>query len=260
MFKVDFILQACSAVNAGKSTPLVEQANTIEVDFFEPEVVDVSPTEQYDINVQTVLDILPDLEPEFAVKLLSRYENAELAIAAVLEGNLPPDLDSNNPISDEVVEECPKSSALEHVTNLLDDIGLDEGAKIIIKGDKRAPISKKSERRILEDKTTVHELRSRYEEYGYVSENYEDEYDDSYDAMAESETKSVNQQLKHSGALHVTFDEVESEDEESDEENGAVIRDTRRDFCENPEVIRERMMQARNSRFASSRKPPPPNK
>lgn len=268
MFKVDFIKQAYTAASEGLPTLLAEEAGAVDGNPFELDDGEESPSldeliPSIDINVQSVLDILPDLEPAFVVKLLSRYENAELAIAAVLEGNLPPDLDGNNPMADEVVVEAPpKNKTLDHVTKLLDDIGLNDGAKIIIKGDKRVPVSKKSERKVLEDKTMVQEWRARYEEYGYVSEDYEDEYDDSYDAMADSETKSVNKQLKHSGTLNVTFDEVESEDEESEPEGGGQDRDrdTRNDFCENPEAIRERRMQARNSRLSSSRRPPPPTK
>lgn len=211
-------------------------------------------------DVQNVLDILPHLERSFVIKLLSRYENAELAIAAVLEGNLPPDLDNNNPVHDDLVEKTQTENAnLKQVAKLLDDMGID-GTKIIIKGDKRQPVRPKNERKVLDDKSTVREWKQRYEEYGYVSEDYEDEYDDSYDAMAESETKSVNQQLKHSGALNVGMDEVDdSESEESDEENGSQFRDARKDFCENPEAARERYAQQRNNRLGSVRRPPPPS-
>lgn len=48
----------------------------------------VDATEQ---EVRYVLDVLL----HFMRKILTRYENTELAIAVVLEGNLPPDLEKN---------------------------------------------------------------------------------------------------------------------------------------------------------------------
>lgn len=206
------------------------------------------------------------------VKLLSRYESTDLAIGAVLEGNLPPDLDVDSTLEEaspasNIAAPAPspppastlsseENAQLKEVTKLLDEIGINQGTTVIIKADKRKLVRVKNERKVLDDKDTIREWKSRYEQYGYVSEDYEDEYDDSYDALAESETKSVNHQLKQSGALNVTLDDVDDSDSESGEE--AQNRDVRRDFCENPEAVRERYARLRNNRYANTRKGPPP--
>lgn len=262
MFKVDFILQAFTAENEEFLKSFVDRAGATEesaANFEEPGTEPTSSKKNakpsVETDVQNVLDILPHLERQFVVKLLSRYENAEQAIAAVLEGNLPPDLDGSNPETGGSPEkhQQPEESNIEQVTKLLDDIGIDQRTTIIIKGDKRQPMRQKNVKKVLDDKTHVREWKSRYEELAYVPENYEDEYDDSYDAMAESETKSVNQHLKHSG-FHNAVNDDDSESDDSDGPGNG--RDTKRDFCENPEAVRERYAQMRNNRYPQKPQPP----
>lgn len=271
MFKIDFIVQAFTA-NAAETDssdrPIASQAA-------DPAVVDkqiaqtntTSASSNINKDSQMVLDILPHLDVDFVVKLLSRYENAELAIGAILECNLPPDLNVNDTnasaaeatIIPEQTLSVDNDAQLNEVTKLLDNIGVDDHTTVIIRTDKRKPVRMKDARKILDDKRAVTELKSRYYEYGYVSEDYEDEYDDSYEALAESETKSVNQQLKQSGALNVVMDDVDDSESDSSDDNGlSGGRDTRRDFCENPEVVRERLARMRNNRQSNQRKGPPP--
>lgn len=204
-------------------------------------------------EVQNVLDVLPHLGAAFVRKLLSRYDNTESAIAAVLEGNLPPDLDESNPdlVKESPMKEPKPNQQIDDMTKSLNDValGINESIKIIIKGDKRQADRPKQEKRVLNDKSHIHDLKTRYQEYGYVSENeYDDEYDDSYDALAESETKSAAKLLRKSGAMNVVVDEVDEESEE-DEDHGTDGRDKTRDFCENPEAARERYAQRHMSRF-----------
>lgn len=265
MFKIDFIVHAFTSDSIGldeRFGKTQEIDNVVEPDVAADDNSGGTASSSHDSDVQLVLDILPHLERTFVVKLLSRYENAETAIAAILEGNLPPDLDVHNateasdptPINE---PSCEKNANLDDVSKLLDNIGINEGTTVIIKCDKRRPMRAKNERKVLDDKSTIREWKTRYEAYGYVSEDYEDEYDDSYDALADSETKSVNQQLKQSGALNVTLDDVDdSESDSSEEEPNRGERDPRRDFCENPEVVRERLARMRSNRFPNTHKRP----
>lgn len=210
------------------------------------------------VDIQTVLDVLPHLQPVFVAKLLQRYENSELAIAAVLEGNLPPDLDetSSAAIAPEpaVVQPAavPKPS-----TSKLASFGFSDS--VIVKRNKGFPGAPKNLSTLLDDKSHVRQMRSRYQEYGLVPENdYDDEYDDSYDALAESETKNLRVHNPNRIIANELLDDdayaddsSSSEEEEQQDTQQASSRGgatssyfaKTKDFCENPEVARERRAQ-----------------
>lgn len=251
MFKVNFIVEAYTAENEEFLKTFVENMSSRESSTESTAVAKINPDNPMEKEIQNVLDVLPHLERDFVQKLLSRYESTELAIAAVLEGNLPPDLDANNPLSP-ANEEPPVT--VDQVTKLVNEIdfNIDKNTKIITKSNKTKPLHRKAEKGILDDKRHVQELKSRYEELGYVTEDYEDEYDDSYDALAESETKSVAKLFKNSPTLNNVLNEIDDVDDESSDdeadEDGGEGRDSSRDFCENPEAVRERYAQARANR------------
>lgn len=236
-FKLNFIVEAYSAV---------DNLNGVQASADNNISVETSNLND-ERELRKVLDVFPDFQREFVKKILTRYESTESAIAAILEGNLPPDLDANT-----ITEE---NSTVRKITDLINemDFNIDKNTKIIVKSDKNKPIFREIEKRILDDKTHVAQLKNKYDELGYVSEEYEDEYDDSYDALAESETKSVSKLLKKSGAVLDEIEDDEDEDSENDEDsnngNDDNTRDTSRDFCENPEAIRERRARAFNDRM-----------
>lgn len=213
-----------------------------------------------EIDIQSVLDVLPHLEVPFVRKLLTRYENTESAIAAVLEGNLPPDLDETihleSPSMEKKIDE-----PIQQVTEMMENQKLDSNDREIVK-IKSQVVRPKAEKRFLDDKSSIKEFHARNIEHGYVDmiDEYDDEYDDSYDAVVESESKS-RKILRNTGAINELVDEVEdSEESDSDDENIASgeQRDRTRDFCENPEAARERWARNREAKYGNKRPPPRP--
>ncbi|XP_055298507.1 activating signal cointegrator 1 complex subunit 2 isoform X2 [Sitodiplosis mosellana] len=210
------------------------------------------------IDIQNVLDVLPHLEVPFVRKLLSRYDNTESAIAAVFEGNLPPDLDDtihlDSPTTEKKVDE-----PIKQVTELMENHKLGTTVREIVK-IKSQVVWPKAEKRFLDDKSAIKEFHARNIEHGYVDmpDEYDDEYDDSYDAMVESESKTMKI-LKNTGAINELVDEVEdSEESESDDKKmvSGEQRDKSRDFCENPEAARERWARNREAKYGNKRAPP----
>lgn len=241
---MDFIVEAYTSGNVAMPVESSEVATEATANSSKP----IDPIEK---EVQNVLDVLPHLESDLVRKLLTRYENTELAIAAVLEGNLPPDLQTS-------IEPEANPSAEDDLTKLVDQVTLEDSTRVIIKGSKTQKIRPRAEKRILDDKRHVRELQTRYTEYGYVTDDdYNDEYDDSYDALTESETKSVHKNLRNTGALNIVMDDVDdSDDDEEEEDNtqqfgasGGDSRTASKDFCENPELIRERWARNRQAKY-----------
>lgn len=219
----------------------------------------VAPSE---IAIQNVLDVLPHLEVPFVRKLLTRYDNTESAIAAVLEGNLPPDLDETIHL-DSPTTEKKVGEPIEQVTEMMANQKLDPIDREIVNIKIKSQIVRpKAEKRFLDDKSAIKEFHARNIEHGYVDmpDEYDDEYDDSYDAVVESESKARTV-LKNTGAINELVDEVEdSEESESGDDNAAPgeQRDKSRDFCENPEAVRERWARNREAKYGSKRPPSRP--
>lgn len=217
------------------------------------------PVNAKEKEIQNVLDVLPDLKKEFVSQLLDRYENTEQAIAAILEGNLPPDLNETVVVEDQ----NPSNDNKSDVTIAMESLNIAENTEITSKHIKSMAIRPKAEKRFLDDKSQIKEFHERNSLYGYIDENeYDDEYDDSYEALTESESKQVGKRiLKNTGAINEIVDEVEDSDSSEEEINESVAeggqqRDRTRDFCENPEAIRERWARNREAKYASSNKRP----
>lgn len=206
-----------------------------------------------EVDIQSVLDVLPHLTVEFIRKLLTRYDNTELAIAAVLEGNLPPDLMEMDLDEGKTVE---KTADKEAKAMQPFSAGPEDREIVNIKL-KTQVVRPKAEKRFLDDKSAIKEFHTRNIEHGYVDDDYDDEYDDSYDAVVESESKAMSV-LKKTGAIDVLVDEID-DSEESDEEQHTTgeQRDKSRDFCENPELARERWARNREAKYGNKRPPKP---
>ena len=221
-----------------------------------------------------IMELFPDYGVGYIRKLLSRYNNsAEVVIATVLEGTLEADLISCNQdeayIPPEIPDKVFMATGLER-SNIYDGDKFDVmrrddfGTGVIKKHGKN--ITKpdpKNYNELLNDKTNIEQLKNRYQAYGLVTENpeddneYNDEYDDSYEVFADTEPK-INMRGRMRGELR---DEVESE---SEEEEPPVVEDKRNqyssgdrrpkdpvlDFCENPEVIRARREQQFQQKMA----------
>uniref|UniRef100_A0A336KQ35 CSON012834 protein n=1 Tax=Culicoides sonorensis TaxID=179676 RepID=A0A336KQ35_CULSO len=213
-----------------------------------------------DAKIRQILDVFPDYGDGFIRKLLARYENnAESVIGAILEGNLPPDLvnaDTSEPYIPPEESQFFLDTGIKRLNiydgdefDVLTNTTLD--TKKIYKKGVNEP---KKWDTLLNDKTHVEELKTKFPQLGYVEEidnEYDDEYDDSYDALAESETKSV----RYKPAANFVMDEVTDESSENEENEPASStsnnRDKSNDFCENPEAIRARYEANRQKKYGN---------
>lgn len=286
MFKVNFIHQAYTTADEQFLTtttyPPLSKEKSIPIEYEDEEGAAAWPASKSSpADIQNVLDVLPYLERIVVEKLLERYDNPELVISAVLEGNLPPDLQElqNQPTAVSAAEPSTSKAKKMGNTTKLQELGFGDDDSVIVKRNKGFPGQPKNLQTMLDDKTHVRSLKSRYEEYGLVTENdYDDEYDDSYDALAESEAKGIKNK---SAARNVIFNELQDdydddtdEDDDSEEESqqddgkargakddgkgkGASAAglssylDTSKDFCENPELVRERRAQNWNNKMGA---------
>lgn len=267
MFKVDYIL---NAYTSGHEFQVKNGHNFVEEEE-ELEGAMALPVSNSNEQIQEVLNIFPHLTTDFIEKLLQRYESTEKAIAEYLEGNLPPDLIENEAFSFDdsskaqrtpSVSPIPSTSQAVSNDKFLDQFNFDDNSKVIVKMGKGFPGSHKNASSLLDDKSHIHSLKDRYEAYGLVVENeneYDDEYDDSYDGMTESESKSHRKAVNVSAKDFVVDEEDDDVDDEEDEQNDENYRDKSKDFCENPEAIRERLARNRYSKFVArtSTKPKP---
>ncbi|GAB0099409.1 activating signal cointegrator 1 complex subunit 2 [Sergentomyia squamirostris] len=276
-FKADFILQAFLSADENKfeklpKPPKKQTQNHVngreEVKDegacalpFDGETGAAALPLNIDSQIRVVQDILPDLGDGFVRKLLARYDNTEHAIAAVLEGNLPPDLDecdkSEIYIPPDPQEQLYKETGVSRI-NVFDgddyDVRIREKPKGIIKTGKGFPGQPKTATALLDDKSHIKELKSRYEQYSMVTDtcDYDDEYDDSYDALTESESKKTAK--KPQSMKDVLVDEVEDEDDEEEEfEEDQPKAKNPMNFCENPEDIRARYDQKRQLKYGNAK-------
>ncbi|XP_055844123.1 activating signal cointegrator 1 complex subunit 2 [Episyrphus balteatus] len=228
-------------------------------------------TRDIDLEVVSVLDVLPYLGDGFVRRVLNRYDNSEDAIAAILENNLPPDLIHSDQ-SEVYIPPDPQDTLYQQTGikrfNVFDgdkyDIMTNDNPDCIIKIDKGFPNAPQSLNEMLDDKKELQAVRHRYQEYTLVEEGneYDDEYDDSYEAVLESESRVVrSQQLKSTLAeIEDRSDEEDAEESEEEEEqqqqqsNGRTTNhyDKQMNFCENPEDIRARYEAKRAAKFGNN--------
>ncbi|XP_055522359.1 activating signal cointegrator 1 complex subunit 2 [Wyeomyia smithii] len=214
--------------------------------------------QQAEVDIQKVLDVLPHLGDGYVRKILSRYDNVEQAIAAVLEGNLPPDLAEADPTEPYIPADKLDTLFLEtgiERLNVFDgdefDVLVHDEIKGVMKKGKGMPGQAKNLKEMLDDKSHIREMKDRYQEYTNICDEYDDEYDDSFDAMAESESRA---KVRLTPAMrNALVDELEDEDEEDEQEteerSSLAMAKKPLDFCENPELVRQRYEEKRQSKF-----------
>ncbi|XP_017485914.1 PREDICTED: activating signal cointegrator 1 complex subunit 2-like [Rhagoletis zephyria] len=227
-----------------------------------------TPERDIDLEVTSVLDVLPHLGTGFVRRVLSRYDNSEEAIAAILEANLPPDLvhadQSEVYIPPDPQDKTYQQTGIRHF-NIYDgdkyDVMTQDNPKCIIKQGKGMPNAPKNAAQLLDDKSDLAQYRSRYEAYSLVSEGessndeYDDEYDDSYEALLESETRTVRSKQLKAGLANVedvSNDESEDEEETIEDKVQTDVQSERKkqlNFCENPEDVRARYEARRQAKW-----------
>ena len=220
--------------------------------------------ETVQLETSKILELFPSYGVGYIRRLLAFYDNSsENVISKILEGNLDSKFkecdEQETFIPPEIPDKVFMATGIER-TNIYDGdkfdiMRNDEFAGHIKKNGKfitkREP---KTYHELLNDKSHVKELKERYQAYGLVTENdenneYEDEPDDSYDGFAESEPK-VHMKL-HGKMRDMLPDTVEvSESEEEYDDHEGPPKKNPLDFCENPEAIRMRRDQQYQQRMA----------
>ncbi|XP_077457249.1 activating signal cointegrator 1 complex subunit 2 [Stigmatopora argus] len=218
-----------------------------------------------------IRDLLPDLGEGFVLACLREYGyDSEVVVNNILEGRLTPGLDAlDRAMPRPVKEELPK--VLDSRSNVYDDDEFDVFRRdrvdmsCVWKGKRTGESSEE----LLNDKKHVNEQRSRYREYETVVEvveiqpgdagdaavlypaadDYDDEYDDTYDvnqvgandldgeSLLNRRPFTTPRVLQKAGKA----EEVEAREEEQDEEEQGLQRNTNRDhFIQDPALLRER--------------------
>ncbi|XP_037725068.1 activating signal cointegrator 1 complex subunit 2 [Drosophila subpulchrella] len=283
-YKVDFVIagyqKALSSCPGGiMADDMVSNLDTEEEDEYEDEDSSrTSPqsgttangaTRDIDLEVTAVLDVLPDLGTGFIRRLLTRYENSEQAIAAILDDNLPPDLAQMDRrevfVPPDPQDKLQRQTGVRHF-NVHDgdryDVLTRDQPECIIKQGKGLPGAPRNAEQLLDDKSDMKQLKERYQQYAMVEETplesgeYDDEYDDSYEALNEGQAPPVSLlrarlQGAASNSAYEAQDQVEDDDEESSNSGSdtETARRNNKDFCENPEVIRARYQQRQMAKY-----------
>lgn len=230
-----------------------------------------------DLEVSAVLDVLPDLGMGFIRRVLNRYENSEQAIAAILDDNLPPDLlhmDRQEVyIPADPQDKLQSQTGVRHY-NVHDgdkyDVLTHDNPQCIIKQGKGLPGAPRNAEQLLDDKRDINQLKQRYQQYALVEETsnecgaeYDDEYDDSYEALNDGQAppqsllRTKLQQASAAAASSAYEAQDAFEDDQDDDDNASDDGDQnvatnvtkRMDFCENPELIRERYQQRQMAKY-----------
>ncbi|XP_053949025.1 activating signal cointegrator 1 complex subunit 2 [Anastrepha ludens] len=255
------------AQNSGKSHKKNSPANS---NSNVTTATNLSNERDIDLEVTSVLDVLPHLGTGFVRRVLSRYDNSEEAITAILEANLPPDLvnadQSEIYIPPDPQDKTYQQTGVKHF-NVYDgdqyDVMTQDNPKCIIKQGKGMPNAPKNAAQLLDDKSDLAQIKSRYQAYSLVSEGessndeYEDEYDDSYEALLESETRVVKSKQFKAGLANVedfSDDESEDDDAATDDKTKSETQsghNKQLNFCENPEDVRARYEARRQAKWGN---------
>ncbi|XP_017850628.1 activating signal cointegrator 1 complex subunit 2 [Drosophila busckii] len=239
-----------------------------------PPASEATNARDIDLDVSSVLDVLPDLGTGFVRRLLARYENSEQAIAALLDDNLPPDLVGIDRqevyLPADLQDKQQLQTGIRHY-NVHDgdkfDVLTHDKPQCVIKQGKGLPGAARNAEQLLDDKRHIGQLKDRYQQYALVEETpnddaeYDDEYDDSYESLNDGQAPprgllrgKLQQQAatrnSHFEAQDVIDEEESSEEESSDQQQPIK---NRTDFCENPELIRERYQQRQQAKYGAPR-------
>ncbi|EDW07667.1 activating signal cointegrator 1 complex subunit 2 [Drosophila mojavensis] len=235
-----------------------------------PTVAENGAARDLDLEASAVLDVLPDLGMGFIRRVLTRYENSEQAIAAILDENLPPDLANVDKqevyLPDDPQDKLQSQIGVRHY-NVHDgdkyDVLTTDNPQCIIKKGKGLPGGPRNAEQLLDDKRDIGLMRQRYEQYSMVEETplergdeYDDEYDDSYEALNDGQAPPLSLLREKLQQASATAASSAFEAQDADEDNHAEASDddnmnaTKRDeFCENPELIRARYQQRQMAKY-----------
>ncbi|XP_058127194.1 activating signal cointegrator 1 complex subunit 2 [Anopheles ziemanni] len=270
--KFDFIQKAYTLKEDDEAT-MKEQQQTVD---FETEVYSEYPQstdytdetndnnleQQKQLNLATIMDLLPHLEIEHVKNVVDRYDNVEEAIAVLLEQNhseenqhTDPNAENQVIIPNDPLDEFYVKTGIDRL-NIYDgdefDVMVNDKVKGVMKRGKGMPGDAKSLNELLDDKSHVRQMRHFYQRFDMIADidPDDDEYDDSFEAMAESESRHVR---VAKGANNVLADNGLDDESESENEDEPVELEANRNptlaFCENPEVSRKRYEEKLHSKY-----------
>lgn len=242
----------------------MEGACALPLPKTEPQKPVVNVEEILQLETSKILELFPSYGVGYIRRLLAFYDNSsENVISKILEGSLDPKFKDCDEQETYIPPESPDkvfmATGIER-TNIYDGDKFDVmrndefGGHIKKNGKFITKKEPKTYHELLNDKSHVKDLKDRYQTYGLVADveednEYDDEPDDSYDGFAESEPKvHMKMHGKMRDMLPDTVEVSESEDEE--EEFEAPPKKNTFDFCENPEIIRQRREQQYQQRMA----------
>ncbi|XP_026467454.1 activating signal cointegrator 1 complex subunit 2-like [Ctenocephalides felis] len=213
--------------------------------------------------IAEVSDVFPNLGSGYIKRLIDYFGTSENVISALLEDNIPKELcslDTSEPyIPPDPLEELHNKLGNAHL-NVFDGDELDIRVRDVPKEHwqskhKRGP---KNLNELLNDKSHINEIKSKYQEYNLVYDNvYDDEYDDSFEGpskpIAEDDDSESNSrrptELPRVLRKQVHNNSESEEDEEEDENSSSTPATKFQPFCENPEIIRARREAQRNNKY-----------
>ncbi|KAK2716886.1 hypothetical protein QYM36_007135 [Artemia franciscana] len=221
--------------------------------------------------IQQVQDMLQDFGEGFIEACLDYYgNNVEQVINAILEDNLPPHLATMDRLAARITT---INSHIDNVNGITDDSGELQIGKKGRKGDRN--VKNDEVKQFIEDKKSKAEFKdlvtkfARIDTEGSVYDNmgpekfdeYDDEYDDTYDSytIGKLEPNAPDPEIQGS-AYNRSFVtprvlqprrqiEAEEDIDENEEEQAAGPSFRTEAFVENPEVVRQRMEERRQSQM-----------
>lgn len=264
--KIDYLLEIvlmCCNNKVRKSNTPSEASDNIEEESDSIRPVHKKYLSETEVKalISKIKGMLPNLGEGFIQNCLHHYQNnVELTLNNILQDTLPFDLSA---IDRQLPYIPPEPVQIIHHrkstrSNVFDDVIMDiKTVHIGKRGDNEGDMKS-----LLNDKSHLHEMREFYskigvEEYRDASEVvYDDEYDDSYDGpqdLVHVDVLPEDPALKRREMVvpRVLRPPVQRrvEEEESSEEGGDYEDSVRPlDFCQNPEQMRARAEQRRQSR------------
>uniref|UniRef100_A0A8D8WN03 Activating signal cointegrator 1 complex subunit 2 n=1 Tax=Cacopsylla melanoneura TaxID=428564 RepID=A0A8D8WN03_9HEMI len=267
--KIDYLLEVvtmCCNSKVRKSNPPSEPGDSSEDELNQIRPVHRKHLSETELKalIGEIREMLPNLGEGFIQNCLQHYQNnVELTLNNILQDTLPTELgsiDRTLPYIPPELVEVNQSNKLPNRNNVYDDVIMDiKSVHIGKRGDNEGDLKS-----LLNDKSHRNEMKEFYskigvEEYREASEVvYDDEYDDSYDGPQDLVNVDVipedpalkRRDLVTPRALRppeqrVVQSESSSDDDQYDGEGPRPL-----DFCQNPELMRARADQRRQTRQA----------
>ncbi|XP_058064545.1 activating signal cointegrator 1 complex subunit 2 [Anopheles bellator] len=204
--------------------------------------------QQIEKNVDSVLDILPHLSPDYVREVVSRCNNLEQIVIDLLESNPTSNADQIS-VPLDPLDEFFVQTGIDRL-NIYDgdefDVMVNSSVTGIIKKGKGMPGEPKTLNELLDDKSHVNQMRHLYQRFDHISEHEDAAFNED---MVERESRPVTvyREIKN-----IVVNDMDNESEVDDQYSDTEI-DSKKPapltFCLNPEVARKRYEEKLNSKM-----------